>query len=205
MEEKRIDMRVAEQADPAESRRCAQLCFKINHTMPFTEEYDKLVEELFLGHIGVGSRVMPPLTVVRGNSVSIGKNVVVMNNALFMAAGGVTIEDDVLVAANVQLISNNHDLYDHQILTCKPVVLKRNCWIGAGATILPGVTVGENAVVGAGSVVTRDVEANTVIVGNPARVVKTLAQARTEKWLIGAGKMVGRIRYCRFVESRSQK
>ena len=97
-----------------------------------------------------------------------------------MAAGGVTIEDDVLVAANVQLISNNHDLYDHQILTCKPVVLKRNCWIGAGATILPGVTVGENAVVGAGSVVTRDVEANTVIVGNPARVVKTLAQARTE-------------------------
>ena len=148
MEEKRIDMRVAEQADPAESRRCAQLCFKINHTMPFTEEYDKLVEELFLGHIGVGSRVMPPLTVVRGNSVSIGKNVVVMNNALFMAAGGVTIEDDVLV--------------------------------GAGATILPGVTVGENAVVGAGSVVTRDVEANTVVVGNPARVVKTLAQARTE-------------------------
>lgn len=122
MEEKRIDMRVAEQADPAESRRCA----------------------------------------------------------LFMAAGGVTIEDDVLVAANVQLISNNHDLYDHQILTCKPVVLKRNCWIGAGATILPGVTVGENAVVGAGSVVTRDVEANTVVVGNPARVVKTLAQARTE-------------------------
>ena len=97
-----------------------------------------------------------------------------------MAAGGVTIEDDVLVAANVQLISNNHDLYDHQILTCKPVVLKRNCWIGAGATILPGVTVGENAVVGAGSVVTRDVEANTVVVRNPARVVKTLAQARTE-------------------------
>ena len=101
MEEKRFDMRVADQSDPAESRRCAQLCFKINHTMTFTEEYDKLVEELFLGHIGVGSRGMPPLTVVRGNSVSIGKNGVVMNNALFMAAGGVTIEDDVLVAANV--------------------------------------------------------------------------------------------------------
>lgn len=82
--------------------------------------------------------------------------------------GGITIEDDVLVAANVQLISNNHDLYDHQVLTCKPVVLKRNCWIGAGATILPGVTVGENAVVGAGSVVTHDVGADTVVAGNPA-------------------------------------
>ena len=57
-----------------------------------------------------------------------------------MAAGGITIDDDVMVAANAQLISNNHDLYDHQVLTCKPVHLKRNCWIGAGATILPGVT-----------------------------------------------------------------
>lgn len=171
MEEFRIDMRKPEEADPAEGIRCAQLCFKINHTMPYTEEYDALVKELFMGNIGENSRVMPPVTVVRGNSVKIGKNVVVMNNALFMAAGGITIEDNVLVAANVQLISNNHDLYDHAVLTCKPVHLKRNCWIGAGATILPGVTVGENAVVGAGAVVTKDVEANTVVGGNPARTI----------------------------------
>lgn len=123
MEEFRIDMRKPEEADPAEGIRCAQLCFKINHTMP--------VSELFMGNIGEGSRVMSPLIVVRGNRVKIGRNVVVMNNSLFMAAGGITIEDDVMVAANVQLISNNHDLYDHQILTCKPVRLKHNCWIGA--------------------------------------------------------------------------
>ena len=154
--------------------RCTQLCFKINHTMPGTEEYDALVKELFLGNIGENSRVMSPVTVVRGNSVKIGRNVVVMNNALFMAAGGITIDDDVLVAANAQLISNNHDLHDHAILTCKPVHLKRNCWIGAGATILPGVTVGENAVVGAGAVVTKDVDDNTVVGGNPARVIKRI-------------------------------
>jgi len=59
------------------------------------------------------------------------------------------------VAANVQLISNNHDLYERQILTCKPVLLKKNCWIGAGSTILPGVTVGENSVVGVASVVAK--------------------------------------------------
>ena len=139
-----------------------------------SEEYNALVKELFLGNIGEGSRVMPPITVVRGNSVKIGRGVVIMNNALMMAAGGITIDDDVMVAANAQLISNNHDLYDHAVLTCKPVHLKRNCWIGAGATILPGVTVGENAVVGAGSIVTRDVEDNTVVAGNPARVVKRL-------------------------------
>lgn len=111
--------------------------------MPYTEEYDKLINELFLGNIGENSRIMPPVNVVRGNKVKIGRNVVIMNNSLFMAAGGITIDDDVMVAANAQLISNNHDLYDHQVLTCKPVHLKRNCWIGAGATILPGVTVGE--------------------------------------------------------------
>ena len=174
MEEFRIDMRKSEEADPAESIRCAQLCFKINHTMPYIPEYDALIKELFLNNIGENSRMMPPMTVVRGNNVRIGKNVVVMNNSLFMAAGGITIEDDVLVAANVQLISNNHDLYDHQVLTCKPVLLKRNCWIGAGATILPGITVGENAVVAAGAVVTKDVEDNTVVGGNPAKIIKRL-------------------------------
>ena len=167
-------MRDPAQSNPAEGVRCAQLCFKINHTMPFTDEYNKWVSELFMNHIGEGSRIMPPVMVVRGNSVKIGRNVVIMNNALMMAAGGITIDDDVMVAANAQLISNNHDLHDHQILTCKPVHLKRNCWIGAGATILPGVTVGENAVVAAAAVVTRDVEANTVVGGNPARLIKRI-------------------------------
>lgn len=174
MEELKIDLRNPAEADPQESARCTELCFRINHTMPLQPEYKALVEELFLGNIGEGSRVMPPVTVVRGKNVKIGRNVVVMNNALFMAAGGITIDDDVMVAANAQIITNNHDLYDHAILTCKPVHLKRNCWIGAGATILPGVTIGENAVVGAGSVVTRSVEDNTVVAGNPARVVKRL-------------------------------
>ena len=118
MKELRIDMRKPEEANPAEGIRCAQLCFRINHTMPYTEEYDKLINELFLGNIGENSRIMPPVNVVRGNKVKIGRNVVIMNNSLFMAAGGITIDDDVMVAANAQLISNNHDLYDHQVLTC---------------------------------------------------------------------------------------
>ena len=131
------------------------------------------VQQLF-GEFGEGSRLAAPTSVVRGKNVKIGKNVVVQTNSLFMSAGGITIEDDVLVAANAQLISNNHAPEEHQILTCKPVVLKRNCWIGAGATILPGVTVGENAIVGAGSVVTKDVEPNTVVGGIPAKLIKRL-------------------------------
>ena len=173
MEEIIIDLRKQTPEEREQGTREAQLCFKLNHTMPYTPEYNELVNQLF-GEFGEGSRLMPPTTVVRGKDVKIGRRVVIMNNSLFMSAGGITIEDDAMVAANAQLISNNHDPEEHQILTCKPVVLKRNCWIGAGATILPGVTVGENAIVGAGSVVTKDVEPNTVVGGNPARLIKRL-------------------------------
>ena len=106
--------------------------------------------------------------------VKIGRNVVVMPGCLMMSAGGITIDDGALIAANVQLISNNHDLYERQVITCKPVHIGKNAWIGAGATILPGVTVGDNAVVGAASVVTRDVEADMIVVGNPARFIKRI-------------------------------
>ncbi len=93
-----------------------------------------------------------------------------------MARGGITIEDHVRIAANVQLISNNHDPYDLAILTCKPVVIKESAWIGAGATILPGVCVGKHAIVGASAVVTKDVPDYAVVVGNPARIIKMLDQ-----------------------------
>jgi len=99
---------------------------------------------------------------------------VINSNFLAMARGGITIEDNVMIAANVQLIFNNHDLYDRWVLTCKPVLIKEGAWIGAGATILPGVSIGKYAVIGAGSVVTKDVNDYCVAVGNPAKVIKVL-------------------------------
>ena len=83
-----------------------------------------------------------------------------------------------MIAANVSLISNNHDPYERQVLTCKPVVIKKGAWIGAGATVLPGVTVGKYAIVGASSVVTHDVLDYAVAVGNPAKVIKMLDASR---------------------------
>lgn len=173
MEEIRIDCANQSPEDLALAKRHAQLVFRLNHTMPMTEEYDNLVREIFPS-MGEGSRVMTPLTAVRPHKVTIGKRVIIMNGCLMMSAGGITIDDDAQIAANVQLISNNHDLKNRMVITCKPVHICRRVWIGAGATILPGVTIGENSVVGAGSVVTHDVEPNTIVAGNPARVIKRI-------------------------------
>ena len=182
MEEIRIDMRIEPTKEEKErGLKETQNNFKFNHAMPGTEEYNKLMHELFYNQIGENSRVNAPLTVCVPKNVHIGKNVTVMNGSLMMAAGGITIEDDVMVAANAQLISNNHDPYERMILTCKPVKICKGAWIGAGATILPGVTVGEYAIVGASAVVTKNVPAYSVVVGTPAKVIKTLDKEKFQK------------------------
>ncbi len=169
----RIDVRRQSPEELALAREQARTLFTFNHTMPETEDYDKLMRRLF-PTMGEGSRVSTPLSGVRFHNVRIGRGVVVMPGCLMMSAGGITIDDGAMIAANVQLISNNHDLYERHVITCKPVHIGRNAWIGAGATILPGVTVGDNAVVGAASVVTRDVAPDTIVAGNPARFIRRI-------------------------------
>lgn len=176
-----VDPRKTTPEEMERGMRDVKLVFDINHTMPYTEEYDNLVKELFKGKIGEGSRVMPPLNLVCASEVTIGKNVIIMGGCLMMSRGSITIDDDAMIAANVQLISNNHDLHDRQLLICKPVHICRNAWIGAGATILPGVTVGENAVVAAGAVVTKDVAPNTIVGGNPAKFIKSITPSAASK------------------------
>lgn len=174
MDFERVDMREMTDEEMAEAFRISEIVFKINHTMPNTDEYNNLVKELFGENIGENSTVMAPIAGAAFDRVKIGGNVFINSNSLLMARGGITIEDDVMIAANVQLLSNNHDEYDRQVLTCKPIHIKKGAWIGAGASILPGVTIGENAIVGAGAIVTKDVGDCEVAVGIPARVVKTL-------------------------------
>ena len=173
MKEIRIDVTKQTEEELALANEHAQLIFKFNNTMPGTAEYAELMHRIF-PTMGENSRVSTPLTVVRPHMVRIGENVVVMPGCLMMSAGGITIDDGAMIAANVQLISNNHDLYERQVITCKPVHIGKNAWIGAGATILPGVTVGDNAVVGAASVVTKDVAPDTIVAGNPAKFIKVI-------------------------------
>lgn len=169
----RIDVTKQTEAELALANKQAQTIFRFNNTMPGTAEYAELMHKIF-PTMGENSRVGTPLTAVRPHMVKIGRNVVVMPGCLMMSAGGITIEDGAMVAANVQLISNNHDLYERQVITCKPIHIGKNAWIGAGATILPGVTVGDNAAVGAASVVTKDVAPDTIVAGNPAKYIKAI-------------------------------
>ena len=170
----RVDVRTASIKESTEGQRQTKILFQINHTMPFTDEYNHLLKELFGNNLGDGSMISPPLNGACVGSVKIGRNVFINSNLLAMARGGITIEDNAMIAANVQLISNNHDPYDLCTLTCKPVLIREYAWVGAGATILPGVCIGRHAIVGAGSVVTKDVPDYAVAVGNPAKVIKML-------------------------------
>ena len=174
MEELRVDMRerTADEQKMYDSQ--AQLMFKLNHTMPRTDEYNEVLKELFGENLGEGSYVAAPINGAAMEKLVIGKRCFINGNLLAMSRGGITIGDDVQIAGNVQLLSNNHDPYDRQILTCRPIVIKDGAWIGAGASIMSGVTVGKHAIVGAASVVTHDVPDYGVVVGSPAKVIKML-------------------------------
>ncbi len=173
-----VDPRIPDEEAQKVAVKNIQALFKVNHTMPMTKEYDEALKELFGENLGENSRITAPLQGVCFDRVKIGRNVYIGSNLLTMARGGITIEDGAWIAANVQLLTNNHDLYDRAVLLCKPILIKENAWIGAGASILPGVCIGKHAVVGAGSVVTKDVPDYAVVVGSPAKLVRTLEAER---------------------------
>lgn len=111
-----------------------------------------------------------------GRHITLGKNVFINHGCSFLDLGGITIEDDVLIGPKVCITTENHpiDPLKRKNLDLKKVVLKRNCWIGANVTILPGVTIGENSIVAAGAVVNKDVPNNSIVAGVPAKEIKKL-------------------------------
>ena len=175
-----VDMATPEYAEAIRHMTdCANICFKINTTAPVPEQIRPLEEQLFEGNLDATSYLMPPLQIDFACQMKIGKGVFVNHSLTCMAAGGITIDDGVMIGPNVRIVTDNHDFENHDfenrmVLRCKPVHIDRNAWIGVGAIILPGVTIGENAVVAAGAVVTKDVAPNTIVGGNPAKFIKSI-------------------------------
>lgn len=173
--ETKVDMRSTAYApDIKELQRSEDLVFGINQNLPRSDEQRELIDELLAGGLDETSTIAAPMQIDRGHDFHLGKRVFINHHLTAMAIGQITIEDDVMIGPDVSLLTANHDTKDHFVLLTAPIRIRRNAWIGAKAIILPGVTVGQNAIVAAGAVVTKDVEANTVVAGNPARVLKTL-------------------------------
>jgi len=155
--------------------RTMQLSAELNRSADINR-IRELLSQITESSIDQSTTVLAPFHINLGIFTHMGKNVFINHDCTFLDIGGITIEDDVLIAPKVSLITESHPLSpaERRALIVKPIVIKRNAWIGAGATILPGVTVGENAVVAAGAVVNKDVPANTAVAGVPAKVIKAL-------------------------------
>lgn len=121
--------------------------------------------------------LIPPFYTTGDENIRVGRNVFINQNCTMYDLGSIDIADDVMIGPNVGIITSGHPIEPSQrraSVIGKPIVIERNVWIAAGATIVGGVTVGENSVVAAGSVVTKDVPPNTLVGGNPARVIRSI-------------------------------
>lgn len=155
-----------------------ELISEINTGYKTPAEVRALFERLTGAPVDSSFWMLPPFYTDFGKNIRVGKDVFINHCCEFMDRGGITLEDRVLIGPKVNLITINHPVEPSQRRStfCAPIVIGRNAWIGAGASVMPGVTIGENAIVAANAVVTKDVAANTIVGGIPARVIKSIEE-----------------------------
>lgn len=164
-----------------EQKKCLEKLYEYNHTRPFEEEKrDRLLKEMF-AEIGEGCYIEPPFHANFGGAhVHFGKSVYANFNLTVVDDTHVYVGDFTMFGPNVTVATAGHPIlpelrkeaYQYNFT----VKIGRNCWIGAGAVIVPGVTIGDNTVIGAGSIVTKDIPSNVVAVGNPCRVIREIGE-----------------------------
>lgn len=152
-----------------------RLLLQMNNTSE-PQKIRQFLSQIIDSEIDKSVTIFTPFHINYGKNTQIGKNVFINFDCVFLDLGGITIEDGVLIAPKVSLLSEGHPISPEQrhSLVPKHIHIKKNAWIGANATILHGVTIGQNAVVAAGSVVTKDVPDNVVVGGIPAQILKKL-------------------------------
>ncbi len=158
------------------SQEALKITSEINNKYNTPEQIVELFSKLTGTQVDKSFRCFPPFYTDCGKNIKIGKNVFINACCRFQDQGGIEIGDGSLIGHNTTIATLNHDFNPDKRanLHPSPVKIGKNVWIGSDCTILPGVEIGDGAVIGAGSVVTKNIPANSIAVGNPARVIKQI-------------------------------
>ncbi|MFD5730979.1 sugar O-acetyltransferase [Streptomyces sp. NBC_00523] len=173
------DLYIADDPQIVEAqKRAVQLAAR--YLAAYTEDPDAaqpVVAEL-LGGLGTGAHIRPPLYVDYGSYITVGEDTFINYNLTALDVAPITIGRDCQIGPNVQLLTPTHPVEPEprrdKLEAARPITIGDNVWLGGGAIVLAGVTIGDNSVIGAGAVVTKDIPANVVAVGNPARVIRSI-------------------------------
>ena len=158
------------------SEEARRVTFRLNSSYHSADEVRNLLSELFGYKVPESLRVFPPFYSDLGKNIHVGENVFINACCHFQDHGGVTLGDGCQIGHNVVFATLNHGLQPSErgITYPAPIIIGKNVWVGSNSTILQGVTIGDNAVVAAGAVVTKDVEPGTIVGGVPARFIKKI-------------------------------
>ena len=154
------------------------LCFELNQIKPSNLEKRNSIIDKLLGYQPDNLELLSPFTCDYGNNIVLGKNVFINSNCYFMDGAKITVGDNVFIGPSCGFYTANHPL-DYQtrnqgIEQALPILIGNNVWLGGNVIVLPGVKIGDGCVIGAGSVVTKDIEANSIATGVPCKVIKKI-------------------------------
>lgn len=171
---------------PEKRLRCKELVYDFNHARPCEERKRLEILKRLLGGVGDQVRIEPPIHFAYGEHIHIGSGVFANFNLVILDDVDVYIGSEVKIGPNVMITTTGHPVHPELrrdgTQFSFPVTIRDHVWIGGNAVILPGVTIGANSVIGAGSVVTKDVPENVVAVGSPCRVLRTITEEDKTRW-----------------------
>ncbi len=154
-----------------------RITHKINNEFHTPDEIQELFAKLTNTELNETLNVIPPFNTDFGKNIHIGQRVFINSGCKMQDQGGIYIGDDVLIGHNACLLTLNHEMdpENRADMHPKPIHIEDKAWLGSNVTVLPGVTIGEGAIVAAGAVVTKDVESNTIVGGVPAKIIKRIS------------------------------
>lgn len=165
---------------------CKEACYEYNRLPPARKAERAAILRRLLGKTGKEFVIEQPFFCDYGYNIEIGENFFINVNGVILDGAKVTFGDDVFIAPNCGFYTAGHPLDARQrkqgLEYAYPITIGNGVWIGAHVCVMPGVTIGDNTVIGGGSVVTKDIPANVVAVGNPCRVIRAITEADKEKY-----------------------